>query len=114
LKAWVVASVALVAALALTACGSSEESEPPGAPHAPLRVPSPPPAQLPSCPTAGHDALRVNRVGCSDAERIVRGFTAEGGKTGTVLTVNDFVCQEQENRLTCARGNAVLIYTAHR
>jgi hypothetical protein len=107
-------AVALTAALALAACGSSEESAGPGTHPSPVGVPSAPPAGGVACPTGGHGALRVHGVGCSGARRVVRGFAAEGGSPGVVLTVNDFVCQERGRRLSCVRGTAGIVYTAAR
>lgn len=104
-------ALALIAALALAACGSPEESEGPGTHGATVRVPPAPPAAGVPCPTEGRGALRVHGVGCSAARRVVRGFAAEGGSPGTVLTVDDFVCQERGRRLSCARGTAGIVYT---
>lgn len=113
MKAFVVLSVALATALSLAACGSSEEPEEPVS-EAPASPPPASPAAGHACRTTGNAVLRVHGVGCSEARRIVRGFAAEGGSPGALLTVGYFVCQEHGRRLSCDRGTAGIVYTAAR
>jgi hypothetical protein len=111
LKAAGIVAAAVTVALAATGCGSAESTERHAA-AAPVRITPPPTATSNTCKTGGHRALRVHGVGCATAERVVRGFAAEGGSPGIVLTVGDFVCEERGRSLSCARGDAGMVYTS--